>query len=189
MTEITDKIDWHEVGNALRMRVEMMTLGEQFRFWARMYAGVEYVGNRENFVRSSDCSGTVCGPLWMMGYNIRCHADALFRNIFTEEVTDFDNREDIMAVFYATGEARHHMDREVAAGYITHVAPVVGRYVLCNAVDPIDLHTSKAVYESFTNRGYDVHWRRINMTKLKMHSDARDLAWGVDPILERMFRH
>lgn len=182
-------IRWSQYVDAIAERLSRMSPAEMYRFWAVHYIDIIYHRDKENFIEQSDCSGTVCGPLWMMGYNIRTHADRLFRELFTERVTDFESPDDIMAVFYETPREQRHLDRNVGPGYITHVAPVVGRYVLVNAVDPIRLEPSASVYHNFHDRGFAVHWRKINWQLLEEHSKKRDMCDRVDKKLTELYPH
>ena len=174
------------LAEAIERRMETMAFGERFRFLASWYGGLPYAGGQENFVYGSDCSGTVCGPLWLLGYDIRCTADDLFRHIFTRPLTRYESREDVMAVFFATKTEREHFGRMVPAGHVTHVAPVIGRYVVQNAFDPVEPMASSYVYEWYLARGFDMTWRALDIDALKAHSRARDLVSGIDPILQQI---
>ena len=171
---------------AMKSRWEKSSMREKFEMIALDYDNLKYRGGRETPFDEGDCSATVSGPLYLMGYDIRATADALYREIFTDKVTDYESRDDIMAVFYITKMPREHFGRTVPVGTATHVAPVVGRYVVLNAFDPIDLWTTKAVYEYYNKRGFDVVWRKLNFAQLILHHDAKDLLWGLDEELRKL---
>ena len=173
---------------ALAMRTcwDKATFREKFEMIALDYDNLKYRGGRETPFDEGDCSATVSGPLYLMGFDIRGTADALYREIFTDPTTDYLSREDIIAIFYITKMPREHFGRTVPAGTATHVAPVVGRYVVVNAFDPIDLWTTKAVYEYYSKRGFNIEWRKLNMDNLIKHHEAKDLLWGLDDELKKI---
>ena len=171
---------------AMEERWEKATPRERFEMIALDYDNLKYRGGRETPFDEGDCSATVSGPLYLMGYDIRATADALYRELFTDPVIDYESRTDIMAVFYITKMPRTHFGKLVEVGTATHVAPVVGRYVVVNAFDPIDLWTTKAVYEYYHKRAFDIEWRKLNMEQLQKHHKSKDLLWGLDPELKRL---
>jgi len=177
-------VNYAKLSEALKQRIEMMSDAERFRFFAAWYGGLQYMGGHENPIYGADCSGTVCGPLWLMGYNIRCTADDLYRKLFTKPVGDFESRSDILAVFYLTSVAKEHFGRTVPPGYAVHVTPVIGRYVVQNAFDPIEPMSAAYVRGWYEARAHTVEWRGLNHAELVKHSEARDLVFGLDPILE-----
>ncbi len=179
-------MNWDRARDGLKDRVSGMSIAEQFRFYALWYAGLEYKGGQENFVYGADCSGVVCGPLWLMGYDIRCTANDLYREIFTDEVQDYESRSEIIAAFYLTGEERTHFGAQVGPGYVTHVTPMVGRYVVLNAFDPIQPMSAAYVRKWYEARGFTVEWRQLNNDALIEHHRKRDLMFGVDPILQEL---
>ena len=81
---------------------------------------------------------------------------------------------------------KQHFGQVVPAGHVTHVAPVIGRYVVMNAFDPIQPMSSAYVYEWYTSRDYDVEWRGLDIEALRQHSRDRDLVYGVDPVLQQI---
>ena len=177
-------MNWHAVGDAIGARVANMSEPETFRFYASLYGGLPYMGGKENFIYGADCSGCVCGPLYLMGYDIRCTADDLYHKIFTEEVVDHEARDEIQAAFYITREPTRHFDQMVPAGHVTHVAPVIGRYVLQNAFDPIQPMAAAYVYQWYDRNGKNCEWRQLNPDLLQKHHVDRDLIYGLDPVLE-----
>ena len=177
-------MNYPELAKAIERRVNLMDKPDQFRFWASWYGGLPYRGGSENPIYGADCSGTVCGPLWMMGYNIRCTADELRRWIFTDEVDDYESRDEIMAVFYSTTIEREHFGRMVQPGYAIHVTPVIGRYVVQNAFDPIEPMTASYVRAWYESNDAKAEWRQLNWVALQEHSERRDIVAGIDPVLE-----
>ena len=173
-------MNFQKYGDAMKARWKEATFREKFEMLALDYDNIAYRGGREIPFDEGDCSATVSGPLFLMGYDIRGTADALYREIFTDPVTDFLSKDDVMAVFYITKTPREHFGRTVPAGTATHVAPVVGHFVVVNAFDPIDLWPTASVYEYYLHRGFDVEWRKLNMAKLQEHHIAKDILWGLD---------
>lgn len=179
-------MNYTELAIALEERMQIMTFGQRFRFLVSWYVGLPYEGGLENFITGTDCSGTVCGPLWLLGFDIRCTANALYEHIFTRAVEDHESTEAVMAVFCRTKSDREHFGSVVPAGYATHVAPVIGRYVVMNAFDPIQPMASSYVYDWYASRGFDVEWRALDIQELRRHSIAQDMMSGVDPVLQRI---
>jgi hypothetical protein len=175
-----------KLAEGIAIRLKNMTPAERFRFFCSWYGGLDYMGGKENFVYGADCSGTVCGPLYLMGYDIRCTANDLFREIFTDKVVDHDDAGEIVAAFFITKEACEHFGAIVPAGYVTHVAPMIGRYVVQNAFNPIRPMPSKYVYEWYSSHGKSCVWRQLNWESLVRHHEAHDLLYGLDPVLQAM---
>lgn len=174
-------------GEIVEKKLSHMPIGTAFRMLAGLWNGTEYVGGTELFMESADCSGTVCGPLLLLGYNVRVRAIELYNEIFTIPVqvtpSIFEDPERIFALFCITREKRDHYGMYVEPGYVTHVAPVVGRYVVLNASSPgaptMPITTS-SFWEYFNSRGYDVVWRELNRSALFQAHERGDRAWGVD---------
>ena len=171
---------------AMKARWEKSSMREKFEMIALDYDNIAYRGGKEIPFDEGDCSATVSGPLYLMGYDIRGTADALYKEIFTDKVTNFLSKADIMAVFYITKVPREHFGRTVPAGTATHVAPVVGHYVVINAFNPIDLWPTASVYEYYLHRGFDIEWRKLNFAQLVRHHNAKDMIWGLDEELKQL---
>lgn len=186
--ERVSAMNYERFAAAFESRMNSASFGEKFRLLASLYVNLPYIGGRENFVYGADCSGTVCGPLWLMGYNIRCTADALYNALFTTPVERHEDLETVMAVFCKTQVEREHFGRMVPVGHVTHVAPVIGRYVVQNAFDPIQPMSTAYLYEWYSSRDYDVEWRQIDKEALERHSAAKDLLYGIDPVLDSIRR-
>jgi hypothetical protein len=157
-------------------RLQSMTPAQQWRFWLLDLADAPYVWGAEN-PKGVDCSGTICWALWMMGYNLRVNAARLHEAIFVRHVTNFETLDDIMAVFY------------LKAGKVTHVTPVVGRYVVLDASGAdgmVSLKTAKAVRVERELSGYVSEWRGLDANALEVISRAGNETWEVDPILKRI---
>lgn len=172
---------------AVEEQIREMTGAERFRFFARLYDGAPYVGGREHPFRGADCSGTVCGPLYLMGYDIRTTADDLYRSLFTHPAADvWDDDSRILAVFYRTIYEREHFGATVPAGTATHVTPVVGRGLVINAFDPIRIDTSAHVYDWYSKRGFTIEWRELNWSALITAHRTRNHFDGIDTDLVAM---
>ncbi len=122
----------HE-GN-LQMKIASMSEPQKFRAYALQMLDAQYAWGREN-VFGSDCSGTVCLPLMLLGYSIGTTADTLYRRVFTEAVVDRDQNDPskIMAVFYLTNAPAVRRGKELPKDYARHVTPVVGEWVVLEA--------------------------------------------------------
>jgi len=179
-------MNWDQLRDTIRSRLGSISPGEQFRFFCSWYNGIAYVGGRENYVNGCDCSGVVCGPLYLMGFDVRCTADDLYREIFVDEVDDYENRDEIIAAFYVTRTPTEHFGTAVPAGHVTHVAPMIGRYVVMNAFDPLQPMAASYVYRWYDRNGKDTVWRQLNWDALKRHHEAKDLLFGLDPVLEKL---
>jgi len=183
-------IDYTYYAAVQKIRHEKASKAELFRLLCLQYVDLPYIGGQENPLHGTDCSGLVCGPLHMMGYDIRTTADSLYHHIFTDKLTNAHEYADttkIIAVFYITNDKRKHFGRTVKSGYVTHVAPVVGQYVLLNAWEPtIKLMTSAAVYAYYNARNFKVEWRALDWDALELHSEKKTLMSGVDDVLSKL---
>lgn len=164
-------------------RVDQGPPAERFRAFAMALLDAPYVWGAEN-PEGSDCSGTVCFPLWCMGFDIRVTADVLYKNLFTLPVADEEDLSKVMAVFYITREARQHFDRMAPANSAVHVTPVVGHNVVLNAGTRLELATAREIRVYFESRGCDAVWRSIDWEKARAMSDSKQYAWDVDPVLK-----
>jgi len=181
-------MNFREYGKLMESRWEDSTLSERFQMIACDFDNLVYQGGKESPLIGGDCSGTVCGPLYLMGYDIRTTADSLYKYLFIDEVTDYESKTDIMAVFYITQIPREHFGRTVPVGIATHVTPVVGRYVVINAFPMIDFYTAAYVRQWYENRNFKVEWRKLNLKALQKHHKDRDLISGPDLVLRKLRR-
>ncbi len=163
------------------MKIERMPLPWQFIQYASKFAGAEYVLGSENIFQT-DCSGLVCGPLMMMGYNIRTTANDLSNRVFTEPVGKNEPfYRSIQVVFF----------RELGISRVTHVAPIVGRGVILDAVkesDPVMYKALAPVQSWYIRNGYEVFTRKISWPRVRKLSDADEASWGVDKFYEQIRR-
>lgn len=130
-------------------------------------------------ITGADCSGTVCGPLMMMGWRIRGTADDLYKLIFTNNVRK-NNRDEFsdcpMAIFYVSDVEWTKLSGKVMpAGTVRHVTPVVGYNVVLQASwvkDHIRLYDADTIVKRYTKDDCSVIWRSINWDAVK-HYDGR----------------
>jgi len=122
----------------------------------------------------ADCSGTVCGPLMMMGWKIRGTADDLYKKIFTNNVMDnkkFSERP--MAVFYVSDIPWTKLSgKKMPAGTVRHVTPVVGYNVVLHAdytEDHIRLYDVDAIKEKYHKDNCSVVWREVDWDAVKRY--------------------
>lgn len=163
-------------------RVDQGPPAERFRAYVMALLDAPYVWGAEN-PEGSDCSGTVCFPLWCMGYDIRVTADVLYRELFTLPVADEEDLSKVMAVFYVTERERPHVDRVALAGSAVHVTPVVGHNVVLNAGARLELATAREIRVYFEGHGCKAVWREIDWNRAHEMSESNQYAWDVDPVL------
>ena len=171
----------------LRVKEQNLTEAEKFRALALQMLEAQYVWGKENLY-GSDCSGTVCLPLMLLGYAIRTTADQLYRLVFTDPVREKDKRDfsKIIAVFYLTKErvADTRRSMELPKGYARHVTPVVGEWVVLEANyrrDRVVLRTSRAVNLEYKRRmNCRAVWRALNKERAQELSDSRSEFHDVD---------
>lgn len=175
-------INWMELVKAWRGRLDKAGLVEQFRAYAAMVLDAPYVWGSEN-PQGTDCSGTVCFPLWMMGFNIRVTADVLFKQLFTIVPVDEADLSHLMAVFYVAKGPQDHHGNSVPTGTAVHVTPVLGRNVVLNAGDRVTLSTALTIRQWFESRNCSAVWREIDWKKVQEMSASLKFAWDIDPVL------
>ncbi len=166
-------IEWLLVIKADIARLDKMSDAEKFRYWCLKLVDVPYVWGKENLC-DVDCSGTICFALWMLGYNIRINAQGVYDEIYTKAVDDYESNQTVVAIFYGKEK-------------MTHVTPVVGRYVVLDASTenkPTRLKTVISVRNWYEQRGYKTEWREIDWPKLKELSRLDKSSWDVDPALK-----
>ncbi len=166
-------IDLARLAPHLQRKLHEATPPERFRFFAMLLHGARYELRREN-IFATDCSGTICWPLYCLGLNIRLTAAELFERVYTRHVDIAlirDYWEHTYAVFYEL------------AGTISHVTPVVGRGVILDAVNteqPVQLKALEPVYNWYRERGYGFHFREIDWSLAQEVSDSGALRWEAE---------
>lgn len=166
--------NWNAISTMLKTRYEKASMADRWRMLIRFFAGAGYDWGKENLY-GSDCSGLVCAPLYILGYNIRVSADFLYNNIFLKKVTKYADRDKIMAVFYIN-----------ESGKCTHVAPVLENYIVMNAEPIIQEKTARTVRLYFQARGYTAIWRELDFRAVENISLEGKYVYGLDPELELM---
>lgn len=172
-------VDWMEYGIQEEKKARILSFAGQFRKFALDLLDAPYVWGSENML-GTDCSGSVCFPLLCMGYRIRTTAHELMEKIFDDVPSDETSSEKVMAVFYVTNRDVMHGDRKVKKGTAIHVTPVVGKYVVLNAGNPVRLYTAKQIRLWYEERDCTAVWRELNKENLVYHSEEGDMLWGVD---------
>ncbi len=154
-------------------KLEQSSRAQQFRYFCLMMLGAGYELRREN-IFATDCSGTICWPLFCMGFNLRLRAAELFARVFTHHVDLAyirDYWDHVYAVFYER------------AGIVSHVAPIVGRGVIFDAVDPgqpAQLKALEPVYSWYRERGYSMYFREIEWMAARKIAEAGDQRWRAE---------
>jgi len=156
---------------------------ERFIYWALKLVGSRYVWGAEH-IGATDCSGSVCFPLLMMGYNIRITAQQLHDNLFTKSADIFD-KNNPSVVFWRTEKAIQHGEKRVEAGTIVHVTPLIGLSTVLDASWPVARIKAFSVIEE--EREQTPLVRAIDMDKLDKLSRSGMWKWGVDDAI-RLFR-
>lgn len=164
------KIDWDAVSSQEKARYVTAygSHGKRFSYWALRLVGLPYGWGKENLF-ATDCSGSVCFPLLMMGYNIRTTASALRRSVFVLPGTDY-HPDEITAAFYWD-----------STGAIVHVTPFVGLGVVLHASSPknvVELRKYSEILGAFDGRG---EIRVAEEGLLASLSKSGSEAWGLDP--------
>jgi hypothetical protein len=165
----------------LQRKLETSSPEIRFRYFCLMLEGAQYQMGRENLFQT-DCSGTICWPLFCMGYNLRLTAAELFAQVFTHHVPVADVKdywEHVFAVFYER------------AGVVSHVAPIVGRGVIFDAVDPArpaQLKALEPVYNWYREHGYSIYFREIEWLAVQKlaRSGPRHFEREADEMLKEL---
>lgn len=165
----------------IKRKISKLSPTEEFIFHLTNLVGTPYVWGGETPL-GTDCSGTICYALWMMGYNIRTNAQGLFDHLFTY-AGDESPEESPHAMFYQTERPRHHGDREVPAGTIIHVAPIVGSGVVLNAGEAVSLEHIHFISDYFDAHNATGLYRALNWDAAEKISSSGNHAWNIDPIL------
>jgi len=167
-------VNWPALSEILKDRYEnvLVTNARKFRFWASLMMEADYQLGKENLL-ATDCSGTVCLPLYAMGYNIRITAQELFDTVFKQRVS------------YVTMKNVHALFFQKSDGRITHVAPFVGPDVCLNAGDPVSLRTSSYLIQWFEGHEHaEALCRELDWDVAEDMSRTGQHAWDIDPMLK-----
>ena len=167
----------------LQRKLEASTDAERFRYFVFFMHGAQYVLGREN-IFETDCSGAICWPLFLMGYNIRMTAAELFERVFIHHVPmagTKDYWEHVYAVFYRQ------------AGTISHIAPIVGRGVIFDAVNPeqpAQLKALEPVFNWYVSAGYEIFFREIDWAAARRIADSETQSWEAraDEMLKELWK-
>ena len=139
-----------------------------FRFFAMKMLDAEYVMGREN-IFETDCSGTICWPLFCMGLNIRARAEYLYNRVYIHHLREIQNYyHRVSAVFY--GER----------GAISHVSPIVGRGVILDAVNPeqpVQLKAMAPVLSWYEDHDYTIHVRELDWEAARQVAHMTEHSW------------
>jgi hypothetical protein len=152
-----------------------------FRYFAMKLLDAEYVMGKEN-IFETDCSGTICWPLFCMGLNIRVRAEYLYNHMYIHHLREAQNYyHRVSAVFY--GER----------GAITHVSPIVGRGVILDAVNPeqpVQLKALAPVVGWYQDNGFVIHYREIDWTAALKVAEMTEYSWEreADAMLKELMR-
>ena len=161
-------IDLHKLADYETNKLRTMDAPEIFRFFCLKLLDAEYVMGREN-IFETDCSGTVCFPLFCMGLNIRVTAEYLYHRLFLNEAGDWrDYHHRTLGVFYG----KH--------GNISHVSPIVGRGVVLDAVSPEQPVQLKAMAPSmgwYEDHDYTIHVRELDWETARQVARMEEHSW------------
>jgi hypothetical protein len=163
-------IDLARLAPHLQRKLHTATPPERFRLFALLLEGAAYEPGREN-IFATDCSGTICWPLFCMGFNLRLTAAELFAQVFTHHV-DLAYIKDFWEHCYAVFYER--------AGTVSHVAPIVGRGVILDAVDreqPVMLKAADPVLGWYRDHGYGFYFREIDWERARSLADHGPRHW------------
>ena len=117
-----------------------------------LYGKYQWVSEKPE---ETDCSGTVCLPLMILGYPIRVTAERL-RELFKEKATDYSENE-VQAVFY------------IKDNKAKHITPVVGEGMVVNAQGGKEVKLEKAldVIKRYKERGYKAEIKKLDFEDIK----------------------
>jgi len=179
---MNEAVNWAELLKIEARKIEGGDDPARFRAYALKLLGARYVWGAEG-PEGTDCSGTICFPLWMMGFNIRVTADVLYRQLFTRGTSEF-SESDVQAVFYlASKDQVYGPGVTLKAGQARHVTPLVGRNVVLNAGELVRLETAAYIRQWFEGKDCKAVWRGIDWEAAARMSKSLDYAWDVDPVL------
>jgi cell wall-associated NlpC family hydrolase len=173
-------IGMKDIAPYLQRRLVWMTPAEQFRFYAGLMLGAIYKLGQENPFET-DCSGVISWALFCMGYNIRLNAAAYLDRVFTHPVDGvLDYWDHVYAIFFRHG------------GVVAHVAPILGRGTLFDAVEvgqPAQHKAIGPVVAWYQRNGYEVYFREIDWGKVRAIADAETDVWDreADDLLKELF--
>lgn len=155
-----------ELFDMMRSHMKRLTRGERVAYLAQLLWHSPYLWGSEH-IGGTDCSGTVCFALWLMGYNIRVTADVLWKK-FCERV-EKPAFGDLVFWLNPDGKARH------VAIYID---------------PPITLNASPDHIEFVSVSNWQKYVGRLDFDLLAQASVLGENAWGVDselPALSGIF--
>lgn len=157
----------------------------QFRLYLGLMQGARYKMRSENLYET-DCSGTICFPLFCMGFNIRITAQELFDRMFRVHVSIGEIQHDfywnkLLAVFYEK------------AGRVSHVAPIIGRDAIFDAVEesqPAQIKAMEPVLEWYIGNGYSFYVREVDWDAADSVAKDPSNGWDreADQILKDMLK-
>lgn len=162
-------------------KVRQMGQAQRFRYFVFFLHGAQYQLGSENLFQT-DCSGTICWPLFCMGLNVRMTAQDLFTRLFTRHVPAGDLRDywdHAYAVFYEHG------------GRVTHVTPVVGRHAIFDAVNveqPAQVKALQPVMDWYVAAGYGIYFREIDWEAAERIAEEEAFSWDreADSMLKEL---
>jgi len=179
---MTDPVNWAELTRIEARKIEAGDPPSRFRAFALKLLGAPYLWGAEG-PEGTDCSGTVCFSLWMMGHNIRVTADVLYRELFIKPAKEY-LEDEIQAVFYvATKNQVYGPGKVLKVGQARHVTPLVGRNVVLNAGEHVTLETAAYICQWFETRDCTAVWRTMDPQAASRMSKSLDYAWDADPVL------
>jgi hypothetical protein len=117
----------------------------------------------EETPESSDCSGTICLPLMVMGYSVRVTAERL-RQLFKETAFEYSDNE-LQAVFY------------IKDSKAKHVTPIIGEGMVVNAQGGKEIKLEKAldVIKRYKDKGYKIELRKLDFKDLENIDEVHGL--------------
>lgn len=172
-------IDLKRLAEYEQNKLQTMDAAEIFRFFCLKLLDADYVMGREN-IFETDCSGTICFPLFCMGLNVRVTAGYLYHKMFLNEAGDWhDYLHRVMAVFYG----KH--------GNVSHVSPIVGRGVILDAVNPeqpVSLKAMALVFTWYEKQDYTIHVKELDWAAARQVARMTEHSWEreADEILKEM---
>ena len=165
----------YEFMKMLKAHLKQMEKKERLAYLVRFLWHSTYSWGHE-IIGATDCSGTVCFALYLMGYNIRTTADGIFNNLTIPRALLVPGPGDL--VFW----------KDAAGKKVVHVAVFSDDGVLMNAGPEIVDRTWKSMTTDRARDGqtrYDA--RALDFAACQKASEDGTMVWGVDPELEPLF--
>lgn len=162
-------IDLTRLAEFEKQKAAALSPAELFRWFCLKLVHARYKLGSENILET-DCSGTICWPLFCLGVNLRLTAAGLYESVFTHASGLGEWKDQVLAIFYRDPALK-----------VSHVSPIVGRGVILDAVDPalpVCLKDAETSMEWYTGQGYHIYIRAIDWNAAHEVAEDPANAWA-----------